>query len=50
MTQLQKDYILYLQGTRNYYYNTNDMEKANKVQAELDQIAKEIKTENEKKS
>jgi len=50
MTQLQKDYLEYQQGTRNYYYNTNDMEKAIKVQKEIDDYVALIEKENNQKN
>jgi|TARA_R110000744_G_scaffold56031_2_gene118229 hypothetical protein len=38
MTIIEKEYLIYLQNTRNYFYNTNNIIGYKKVQKDIDKL------------
>ena len=42
MTITEKEYLLYLQNTRNYFYNTNNIIAYDKTQKDIDKLIKKI--------
>ena len=38
MTIIEKEYLIYLQNTRNHFYNTNNIIGYKKVQKDIDKL------------